>query len=140
MTVEIGGIRPEEADDLARAVTAGFGGHISDRDLQIEHHVQEPDRAVAARDRDLLVGGSWVVTSNVSVPGGVVPAAGVTGVAVLPTHRRRGILTSMMRHILDDLRDREPVSMLWAAEGAIYGRGSRGRGRSSSSRATRRTS
>lgn len=59
---------------------------------------------------------------TLSAPGGIVPSAGITGVSVLPTHRRRGILTEIMRHILDDLREREPISMLWAAEGAIYGR------------------
>ena len=122
MAIEVRGIRPEEADDLVRAVSTGFGGPINARDLEIERMVLEPDRAVAARDGDRFVGGSWVVSSTVSVPGAIVPAAGITGVAVLPTHRRRGILTSMMRRLLDDLREREAVSTLWAAEGAIYGR------------------
>jgi predicted acetyltransferase len=49
--------------------------------------------------------------------------AGVTAVGVQPTHRRRGILTQMMRKQLDDVRDRgEPVAGLWASESSIYGR------------------
>ena len=122
MAIEVRGIRPEEADDLIRAVSVGFGMHIGERDLEIEHMVLEPERAVAARDGDRFVGGSSAVSWTVSAPGAIVPAAGITGVSVLPTHRRRGILTSMMRRLLDDLREREPVSTLWAAEGAIYGR------------------
>jgi len=116
------GIRPEELDDLVRAVAAGFGGHINDRDLALERLVLEPDRTVAATDGEAFVGGATACTMTLSAPGAILPSAGITGVSVLPTHRRRGILSEMMRRILDDLREREPVSMLWAAEGAIYGR------------------
>jgi predicted acetyltransferase len=44
-------------------------------------------------------------------------------VSVLPTHRRRGILRSLMRRQLADIRDRgEALAVLWAAEAVIYGR------------------
>lgn len=46
-------------------------------------------------------------------------------VAVHPDHRRRGMLSAMMRHHLDRVRDgerREAVSCLFASEPAIYGR------------------
>jgi predicted acetyltransferase len=52
-----------------------------------------------------------------------VPAAGVSAVAVVPTHRRRGILRAMMTALLDDAVEREePVAMLTASEGGIYAR------------------
>jgi predicted acetyltransferase len=58
-----------------------------------------------------------------TIPGGVVPAAGVTWVAVQPSHRRRGILREFMRTQLEDVRRRgEPLAILWASESAIYGR------------------
>jgi predicted acetyltransferase len=59
-----------------------------------------------------------------TVPGAVLPCAGVTWVTVSPTHRRRGVLTAMMRRQLDELheRQREPVAALWASESSIYGR------------------
>ena len=57
------------------------------------------------------------------MPGALIPCAAVTAVSVVPTHRRRGLLTAMMRRQLDDLRDRgEAVAILWASEGRIYGR------------------
>jgi predicted acetyltransferase len=58
------------------------------------------------------------------VPGEeTLPAAGVTFVSVLPTHRRRGVLSSLMRRQLTDIRDRgEPLAVLWASEAAIYSR------------------
>jgi predicted acetyltransferase len=52
----------------------------------------------------------------------------VTFVAVLPTYRRRGVLSSLMRRQLADVRDRgEPLAILWASEAVIYGRYGYGR-------------
>jgi len=61
---------------------------------------------------------------DVAVPGGQVPVAGLTWVAVHPRDRRRGVLRAMIEHHLDDVRTRrgEPFSMLHAAEAGIYGR------------------
>jgi predicted acetyltransferase len=61
--------------------------------------------------------------TDLTVPGGAVPAAAVSAVGVLPTHRRQGHLSGLMRTQLDDVRDRgEPVAILIAAEYPIYGR------------------
>ena len=78
----------------------------------------------AAFDGDRIVGGAGAFTYRLSVPGGgEVPAAGVTVVGVLPTHRRRGVLTSMMKAQLEDCRERgDLVAYLWASESTIYGR------------------
>jgi predicted acetyltransferase len=44
-------------------------------------------------------------------------------VTVSATHRRRGVLTEMMRRMLDDAHERqEPLAGLWASETTIYGR------------------
>ncbi|GAA3623994.1 hypothetical protein GCM10022267_07620 [Lentzea roselyniae] len=49
--------------------------------------------------------------------------AGITTVEVLPTHRRQGMLTEMMRFQLADLRERgEFLAVLLAAEWQIHGR------------------
>jgi len=53
----------------------------------------------------------------------LVPVAGVSWIAVLPTHRRQGILRSMMDRLLEDARRHEEVALiLTASEGGIYGR------------------
>jgi predicted acetyltransferase len=48
----------------------------------------------------------------------------VTQVGVAPTHRRRGLLTALMRRQLADIHDlgKEAIATLWATESAIYGR------------------
>jgi predicted acetyltransferase len=70
------------------------------------------------------VGTSGAFSFRVTVPGGTsVPAAGITMVTVAATHRRRGLLTSMMRRQLDDIRSwGEPLAVLTASEPVIYGR------------------
>src|SRR5256885_12606005 len=69
------------------------------------------------------VGGAAAFPFELTVPGGRVPAAGVSVVGVLPTHRRRGILAALMRAQLDACHERgEPVAYLWATEDTIYGR------------------
>jgi len=81
------------------------------------------ERMQAAWEGDAIVGGAGSFTYRMATPGGDVAAAGVTVVGVLPTHRRRGVLTAMMRALLDDAHGRgEPVAYLWASEGTIYGR------------------
>ncbi len=88
-----------------------------------EQHTWEPDRIIAAFDGTQPVAAAGALTFRLSVPGGEASAAGVTLVGVSPSHRRRGILRSMMRHQLDDVRARgEPLAILWASEGAIYQR------------------
>jgi predicted acetyltransferase len=42
---------------------------------------------------------------------------------VLPTHRRRGIMTAMLRRLVDEAHERgDPIAALFASEAAIYGR------------------
>lgn len=78
--------------------------------------------ALAADGRPVGTAGAY--SFELTLPGEVlVPAAGVTAVGVLPSHRRRGVLTAMMRHQLVDLRARgEFLSVLLASEAVIYRR------------------
>lgn len=92
---------------------------------EIEHFRPrfEFDRSLGAFDGDLIAGIAAAFSFRMTVPGAVVPAAGVTAVAVLPTYRRRGILRSLMTRQLADIRDRgEAIAALWASEAGIYGR------------------
>ena len=62
-------------------------------------------------------------------PARCFPVAGVTTVSVLPTHRRRGILRSLMHRQIADIaaRGEEPIAALWASETPLYGRYGYGR-------------
>ncbi|MGW7449204.1 GNAT family N-acetyltransferase [Kitasatospora sp. NPDC054795] len=88
--------------------------------------------AATEMDRNLLavtadgrpVGTAGACSFELTLPGEVVvPTAGVTSVGVLPTHRRQGVLTALMRRQLGDVRARgEFLSVLLASEAGIYGR------------------
>ena len=81
------------------------------------------ERMHAAWSDGAIVGGAGAFDFNLTVPGGELPTAGVTVVGVTPTHRRRGVLRSLMRAQLDDAHERgEPLAALWASEETIYGR------------------
>jgi predicted acetyltransferase len=70
-----------------------------------------------------LAGINSVYSLELPVPGGALPCAGLTWVSVHPLHRRRGVLTAMIRDHLQAAHERgEPVSALHAAEAPIYGR------------------
>jgi predicted acetyltransferase len=69
------------------------------------------------------VGGAAAYAFSLSVPGGAMPAAGITHVGVLPTHRRQGLLKQLMHAQFSASHERgEAIAMLWASEAAIYQR------------------
>ncbi len=71
-----------------------------------------------------LVGTSAMLSLELTLPGlTTVPAGGLSWIAVLPTHRRRGILRGMMHRQLAEARGRgELLSCLVAAESDLYQR------------------
>jgi predicted acetyltransferase len=121
-------VRPcRSLDELGTALGAighYFGWVPTEDEVERFSKVLPVDRMHAAFDGKEIVGGAGVFPFEMTVPGPrVVPCAGVTVVGVLPTHRRRGILSRMMRAQLDDVRERgEPFASLWASEPTIYGR------------------
>ncbi|MGH2687694.1 MAG: GNAT family N-acetyltransferase [Actinomycetota bacterium] len=120
-------IRPAGPEEFARywdTAVAAFGwGEPPDDMGAFLRAISAPGRMLAAVDGDDMVAVAGAFPFRMTVPGGEVPAAGVTLVGVLPSHRRRGILTRLMERLFDDAtRAGEPVAYLWASEDAIYQR------------------
>ena len=119
-------LRPVTVDELpafARACEAAFHEDLHPEDLARERLVYEPERTLAVFEGSRIVATTCVFTRELTLPGSVVRAACVSAVGVLPTHRRRGLLTALMRRQLDDVRAAaEAIAALWASESAIYGR------------------
>ncbi len=124
MTLPIRPAAPDEFPALSRVIEYAFGEAPDEESAAHEKELLEFDRTLSAFDGDAIVASAAAYSYDMTVPGGSVPTAGVTWVSVLPTHRRRGILTALMRRQLDDIRaaGREPIAALWASEPAIYGR------------------
>lgn len=113
----------EEFDEFGRAAMSAFHRELDDAERERHARIYEPERSLACFDGGRIVATTGAYTRELSVPGAVIGCAAVTLVAVVPTHRRRGLLTAMMRRQLEDLRERgDAVAILWASEASIYGR------------------
>ena len=120
-------IRPiseEEFSTFYAVIEHAFNSQYpAELELRHEMGVFEFDRSLAAFDGTAMVGTAAALSLPMTVPGGDATVAGVTAVATAPSHRRRGILTSLMHRQLADLRERgEAVAALFASEAGIYAR------------------
>ena len=117
-------MRREEQRAYSTVMRRAFGASLpTDEELAASLEITEFDRTLAFFDGPEIVATAGIFSYDLTVPGGLLPCGGVTRVSVLSTHRRRGLLTAMMRRQLDDLHERsEPLAALYASEAPIYGR------------------
>ena len=121
--MEIRNIDREEVDAYMVSVTRAFGGQPVEEIMAMYRPHIVPERSLAAFDDGEIVGGAEWFPSEVVVPGGTLGMAGVSGVGILPTHRRRGLLTRMMDRQLTEFHEAGiPLAGLFASESIIYGR------------------
>lgn len=125
MTTDVRVLRQDEWDDWYGNLLRAFSSAgESPEERALSRDLTEFDRFMGIWDGTTCVGTAGAFTFRLTVPGGLsVPAAGITMVSVAATHRRRGLLRSMMRRQLDDIRTwGEPLAVLTASEPAIYSR------------------
>jgi predicted acetyltransferase len=121
-------IRPIDAPEWPAAeqcLSTAFGSDpFPPERMQLLLAEIEWDRTLCTFDGEQLVGTAGAISMTVTVPGAIVPMAGVSMVSVLPSHRRRGVLTRVMQRQLTEVREAgiESISLLWASEAAIYQR------------------
>ncbi len=104
-------------DPLSAAEQADLRGKVDNRDVVL---VRDPQGLVGAP----LVGVSMFYRMAMTVPGGgQTPAAGLSWVSVAATHRRRGILRTMITELFDQWESEDQVfAILTASEATIYER------------------
>jgi predicted acetyltransferase len=123
----VAALRPtttEEWPAFGRAMSRVFGEDPTGPYVDVPRPTAELDRSLALVEDGFVAATAGIYSLELTVPGGVVPTAGITWITVSPTHRRRGVLTAVMRRQLDEVHaaGTEPLAALWAAEGSIYGR------------------
>ncbi|WP_231477031.1 MULTISPECIES: GNAT family N-acetyltransferase [unclassified Microbacterium] len=118
-----------ETDPWLEAVSRGFlGGERNDvqRDAFFAHTAYRRkigvfDETAPQPDVPVATFASWA--AELTLPGGTVAACAISSVTVDPTHRRRGILRSVMTGELRTAVERGlPVAILTVSESTIYGR------------------
>jgi len=125
MTIEVRRIREDELREFIETSSAGFLERPDvDKVTEEVRPLWDLDRTWAAFDDGRMCGTYRSWATELTVPGGQrLPAAAVSAVTVLPTHRRRGILRAMVEAEHDAIRQRvEVFGLLYAAEYPIYGR------------------
>ncbi len=138
-------LRPEDIAEVLRVDQAAFAFDPLEGDVVGKSGYFEWDRTwgairPAAGPKQHAVSASWdageelagqytTFSLELTVPGPglrtrTTPMAGLSWVAVHPDHRRRGVLSAMMRHHLHGLHEdgREAISGLFASETVIYQR------------------
>ncbi|MGH9186160.1 MAG: GNAT family N-acetyltransferase [Acidimicrobiales bacterium] len=124
MVLEIRPITDDEYITAYQVCGKAFGEDSNEENWQAERKWWEADRSLGVWDGGALVATAGAYSFDLTLPGGTTtPVAGVTWVGVLPTHRRQGVLRSMMDRQLDDVAERgELIAVLTASEAVIYGR------------------
>jgi predicted acetyltransferase len=124
MDIDIRPITPEQGDQFSDVLATAFGETLSEEERADHDRWFEYDRSIAAFDGDRMVGTGGAYSMDLTLPGlTTIPIGGLTAISVLPTHRRRGILRSMIAYHFEEVERRgELVSALGASESVIYGR------------------
>ena len=121
--MEIRTIRPDEIDAYTASTSWAFGWQAMEEIAALYRPHLVLERSLAVFDEGEIVGAATWFPSDIVVPGGTLRMAGVGDVGVLPTHRRRGLLTRMMEQQLTEFHEAGiPLAGLFASESIIYGR------------------
>ncbi|MDP9100682.1 MAG: GNAT family N-acetyltransferase [Actinomycetota bacterium] len=122
-SLDIRQLRGDDVDAMCDMVDRAFGGSDRPEDRAVEVGVLDLARMYGGFDRGDLVATAGSFRFLMTVPGARMHVAGITWVAVEATHRRRGLLRTLMSRQLADLRGAgESVAALWASQGSIYQR------------------
>lgn len=120
-------VRPVDAGELdtfVDCVDAGFGMQVHPRRKKRFLAGLIDAQAIAAFENKELIGTLASFRVEHTLPGPVLSdAAALSNVAVLPTHRRKGVLNALMAAFLTRSHDSgDVIALLHASEGGIYGR------------------
>ena len=118
-------MRTVTADEFAKWLSAesrAHGNRLADDPEALRSHF-DLDRTVVVLEQGNIVGGSHSRRVDMSLPGATTTISGICNVSVQPTHTRRGVMTQMMQHQLNNFHQRdEPLAALFSTESIIYGR------------------
>src|SRR5688572_14697470 len=124
MTITYRQPRDDELVPFVRLFVDVMNQKLSDEDIERGRDSTELGRSWVADDGGRIVGTTTAHSFEMTVPGGsVLPMAGLTLVAVAPSHRRQGIMTNLVGRFFDDATARGDVfAGLFASDASIYGR------------------
>lgn len=121
--LELRTIEPDEYESHQRLLSHAFAEDIEPSESELIRRITEFDRTLGAFDGGALVGTGSISSLEITLPGATAPVAGVTAIAVMPTHRRRGVMSALLQKQFEEVHEgNESLACLYASEGAIYQR------------------
>lgn len=123
MTIDI---RPVSGDDLGRAhfiLAYSFTDDRSPEARERQKHVEAMGPTIALYEDGEMAACLRVLSLRMFIHGASIPLGGVSNVACLPEHRRKGYVGQLLRHALALMREQgQPVSSLWTPHPTLYRR------------------
>ena len=96
-------LTPGDLDQLIELIEIAFNSEpavAAERSIEEEVNELDRGRGVGIFDDDELVGAGTVRTFELAVPGGRLPLLGVLLILTKSTHRRRGVMSRIVRRQL----------------------------------------
>lgn len=122
MSIEIRTATQDEMSDFRRVVLYVFGDNETDPDAA-EAALVAPEWTTCAFEEKQLVSTLASYPFRMRLNGATADVAGLTAVATLPPHRRRGLLRRTITQSFREQRERgQSLAILWASFGGIYQR------------------
>ena len=117
-------LKPAEFNAASRIIAHSMLGSLQDETVHGwgATFAGSPAHGAFSESGELVGAARWF-PADLSLDGGAIPAAAVTGVAVATNERRKGHLTRLMNAQLESIAKKKvPIALLVAAEWPIYGR------------------
>src|SRR3990170_6914555 len=119
-------IRPVTSDELDRfhfLVSYAFSSDRSPEGRERMKHIEAIGHDYALYDDGEMAACLRLFPMRMFIHGASIPLSGVSHVACLPEHRRKGYVGRLLRHALGVMREAgQPLSTLWTPHPSLYRR------------------
>ncbi len=123
MPIEIRPARDDELDRVHFLLAYSFSDDRSDEGRAQMRHVEEMGPTFALFEDGEMAACLRILPLAMLVNGPAISLGGVSAVACLPEHRRKGYVGQLLRHSLAVMRDQgQPLSALYTPHPALYRR------------------
>jgi predicted acetyltransferase len=116
-------LKPAEADQSIRMSEFAFQYQMTDEERRARLTDMNPEDTWIAEEDGEILSKVTVLPLHAHLYGLPVPSGGVSGVATWPEHRRKGIIALMLKHALEDMKEKgQLLSMLYPFSVPFYRR------------------